>query len=155
VYADVSSYLNDLKQYYVKRYNAADQIKEKEIFSRTSTPEKEAAFSVFREKYHNEAIAELVKNLMETHRIIEKNGSLIQKVYPVYKEPDPSHAIDFTAQFYMPAKHFLNQKIDTLFFNTGVIWSMTLFLSLTLYFDLLRRVVEGIGNLSNPLNRRM
>jgi hypothetical protein len=155
VYQDVSRYLESLKRFYVNRYNAADQQKEKKIYNLTDTPEKESAFGRYREMYHNEAIAELVKNLTETHRIIEKDGNLIQKIYPIYKDPDPTHAIDFDAQFYMPAKHFLNRNIDTFFFNTGVIWSMTLVLSLTLYFDVLRRVVDGIGNLSNPLNRRM
>jgi ABC transport system ATP-binding/permease protein len=96
----------------------------------------------------------LVKNIAETHRIIEKDGRLIQKIYPIYKDPDPDHAIDFDAQFYMPAKHFLNSDIDTFVFNTGVIWSMTILLILMLYFDILRRIIDGMGNLSNPLYRK-
>lgn len=147
-------YIEKIKGFYVKRYNSADQKKDELVRSKTDTPENEMAFTRLRESYHNEAITELVKNMSETHRIIEKNGKLIQKIYPIYKEPDPDHAIDFNAQFYMPAKHFLNRNIDTFFFNTGVIWFMTLVLALTLYFDVLRRIVDGIGNLSNPLNRR-
>ena len=96
----------------------------------TNTPEKQAQFNLFRESYHNEAITELVKNLTETHRIVEQDGKLVQKIYPIYKDPDPDHPIDFDAQFYMPAKHFLNQNIDTFYFNTGVIWSMSLVLTL-------------------------
>jgi hypothetical protein len=153
-YNEVTAYLENLKKFYVKRYNAADQEKEKRIFKLTETPEKEALYNKFRETYHNEAITELVKNLTETHRIIEKDGRLIQKIYPVYKDPDPAHAIDFDAQFYMPAKHFLREDIDTFYFNTGVIWSMTLALALALYFDVLRRIIDGFGNLSNPMNRR-
>ncbi|MEJ0032640.1 MAG: hypothetical protein WDO15_20810 [Bacteroidota bacterium] len=38
---------------------------------------------------------------------------MVQKFYPIYKDPDPDHMVDFNAQFYMPAKHFLNQNIDT------------------------------------------
>ena len=147
-------YIEKLKEVYVNRYNHADQQKDKLILALTDTPEKEEQFTAFRERYHNEAITDLVKNLSETHRIIEKDGKLIQKVYPIYKDPDPDHAIDFNAQFYMPTKHFLNNNIDTFLFNTGVIWSMSFVLALTLYFDILRRVVDGIGNLSNPLNRR-
>jgi hypothetical protein len=153
-YNQVTAYLENLKRFYVKRYNAADQEKEKRIFKRTETPEKEALYNKFRETYHNEAIAELVKNLTETHRIIEKDGRLIQKIYPIYKEPDPDHAIDFDAQFYMPAKHFFKKDIDTFYFNTGVIWSMTIALAIALYLDILRRIIEGFGNLSNPINRR-
>jgi hypothetical protein len=155
VYNELSSFQERLKQFYVNRYNMADQKKEAKIRQLTSTPEKEKEFAAFREKYHNESITDLVKNLQETHRIIEKDGKLIQKIYPIYKDPDPAHIVDFDAQFYMPAKHFLRSNVDTFWFNTGVIWSMTLALAILLYFDVLRRVIDGIGNLSNPLNRRM
>jgi hypothetical protein len=144
-----------LKQFYVNRYNLADQKKEAKIRELTSTPEKEKEFEHFREEYHNEAIADLVKNLSETRRIIEMDGRLIQKIYPIYKDPDPMHMVDFDAQFYMPAKHFLKSNVDTFWFNTGVIWSMTVVMIVLLYFDVLRRIIDGIGNLSNPLNRRM
>jgi hypothetical protein len=144
----------NLKRYYIRRYNTADEQREKRIFNYTSTPEKEEAFSRYREAYHNDAITELVKNTSETHRIIEQDGKLIQKIYPIYKDPNPEHAIDFNAQFYMPRKHFLNRNIDTFFFNTGVIWSMSLVLALTLYFDVLRRIIDGISNISNPLYRK-
>ena len=153
-YDQVSRYLENLKKFYVNRYNAADHKKEEVIMSLTNTPEKTALFNRFREAYHNEAITELVKNLTETHRIIEKDGRLIQKIYPVYKDPDPDHIIDFDAQFYMPAKHFMREDIDTFYFNTAVIWSMTIVLAIALYFDILRKIIDGIGNVSNPYRRK-
>jgi ABC-type multidrug transport system ATPase subunit/uncharacterized tellurite resistance protein B-like protein len=151
---EVNGFLERLKKIYVNRYNRADSKKEELISALTDSPEKQEAYNYFRERYHNDAITELVKNLTETHRIIEKDGRLIQKIYPIYKDPDPEHAIDFDAQFYMPSKHFLNQNIDTFYFNTGVIWSMTLVLALSLYFDVLRRIIDGIGSLSNPLYKK-
>jgi ABC-type multidrug transport system ATPase subunit len=153
-YEQMSRYLDRLRNFYINRYNASDKKKEELIFGLTDTSDKQAGFNRFRETFHNESITELVKNLTETHRIIEHNGKLIQKIYPIYKDPDPDHSIDFDAQFYMPAKHFLNQDVDTFYFNTAVIWSMSLALALALYFDLLRKVIDGLGNLSNPLNRR-
>jgi len=154
VYNRMTAFLEHLKQLYIKRYNQADQAKDAKIRSMTSTDSAQTAFKNFREAYHNESITDLVKNLAESHRIIEKDGKLVQKIYPIYKEPDPDHVVDFDAQFYMPAKHFLNSNVDTFYFNTGVIWSMTFVLALALYFDVLRRIVDGIGNLSNPLDRK-
>lgn len=153
-YTQASEYLLSLRRFYIRLYNKADEEKEKLIDSMTDTPEKEREYEVFRENYRNDAIADFVKNLSETHRIIEKDGRLIQKIYPIYKDPEPEHVVDFDAQFYMPAKHFLNRNVDTLYFNTGVIWSMTLVLAIALYFDVLRRVIDGIGNLSNPLYKK-
>lgn len=145
-----SSFLEKLKRVYINRYNNADREKEKKIERMTDTPAKELEFENFRQSYHNETIADLVKNVSEPNRIIEKDGKLIQKIYPIYKDPDPEHIIDFDAQFYMPNKHFLNRNIDTFYFNTGVIWSMSLVLGILLYFDVLRRIIEGISNVSTP-----
>lgn len=152
VYNSVSTFFEGLKKFYIKRYNAADHEKESKIRAQTNTPEKEKEFDQYREKYHNEAITDLVKNVTETHRIIEKDGKLVQKIYPVYKDPDPEHPIDFDAQFYMPSKHFLSRNIDTFIFNNGVIWSMSFVLAILLYFDVLRRIIDGIENLSHSSN---
>jgi hypothetical protein len=63
--------------------------------------------------------------------------------------------VDFNAQFYMPAKHFLNRNIDTFFFNLGVIWLMTFVLALSLYWEVLRKIIDQLSNISNPLEKRM
>ncbi|NOS91160.1 MAG: ATP-binding cassette domain-containing protein [Cyclobacteriaceae bacterium] len=154
-YNKVLTFLEALKKFYINRYNKADQQKDNLISKMTNTTEKEKAFEKFRNSYQNEAITELVRNTMETNRVIEKDGKLIQKIYPVYKDPDPEHIVDFDAQFYMPAKHFLNQNIDTLLFNIGVIWSMTLVLAIALYWEILRKIIEGLSNITNPLEKRM
>lgn len=153
-YIKTLEFLANLRRVYINRYNKTESEREKKIMAMTATPELEREFSLMKERFHNESISDLVKNTTETHRIIEKDGKLIQKIYPIYKDPDPDHLIDFDAQFYMPAKHFLNRNIDTLIFNTGVIWSMTLVLVIALYFDALRRVIDGVGNLSNPLYKK-
>ncbi len=144
-----------LKKFYINRYNKADKGKEKVLNNLTNTSEKEKAYEKFRNAYQNEAIGDLVKNTTEMHRIIEKEGKLVQKIYPIYKEPEPDHMVDFNAQFYMPSKHFLNRNVDTLYFNLGVIWTMTLLLAITLYFEVLRKIIDGLGNISNPIPKRM
>lgn len=153
-YLNITDFLNQLKTYYSRRYNRADLEKERLIDSLTSTPEQEKEFEKLKLSYHNEAVAETVKNTTDPHRIIEKNGRLIQKVFPIYKDPDPEHIIDFDAQFYMARKHFLNKNLDTLFFNTCVIWSMTFVLAFLLYFDVLRKIIEGTDRLTNPLYKK-
>lgn len=155
VYNETGRFLTVLKKFYVNRFNKADHDKDEKITRLTSTAEKEAEFEKFKNSYQNESIAELVKNTMETNRVIEKDGKLVQKIFPIYKNPDPEHIVDFDAQFYMPAKHFLNTNIDTLYFNLGVIWTMTLLLMITLYFEVLRKIIDGLGNISNPLPKRM
>jgi len=155
LYQKAKLFFEVLKKFYINRYNKADKEKERIINNLTDTAEKEKAFEIQRGNHQNEAIAELVKNTSEMHRIIEQDGKLIQKIYPIYKDPEPDNIVDFDAQFYMPSKHFLGRNIDTLWFNLLVIWSMTLILAITLYFEILRKIIDGLGNISNPVPRRM
>ncbi|MEK6781595.1 MAG: ATP-binding cassette domain-containing protein [Bacteroidota bacterium] len=155
VYRQTIDFVNRLEKYYIRQYNKADLLKDREVAELTRTIEMEKKFESFRNAYQNEAITELVKNTSEPNRILEKDGKFVQKIYPIYKDPDPDHMVDFDAQFYMPKKHFLNRNIDTYYFNMGVIWFMTLSLVVTLYFEILLKIVDGLGNLSNPLPKRM
>ena len=136
-------------------YNKLDKEKDEKIQRMTNTLEKEKEFEALRNSYQNESITELVKNTIESNRIIEKDGKLIQKIFPIYKDPDPEHWVDFDAQFYMPAKHFLNKNIDTLYFNLGVIWFMTIIMIFTLYWEVLRKIIDGMGNLTSSIPKRM
>jgi ABC-type multidrug transport system ATPase subunit/uncharacterized tellurite resistance protein B-like protein len=154
VYEETVEFLGKVNNFYINRFNTADQKKEQKIAALTNSPEKQKEFERFRHQYHNESVAELVKNMGETNRIIERNGRLIQKIFPVYKTPEPEHLVDFNAQFYMPAKHFLNSDVDTYFFNMGVIWIMTLFLAVTLYYDVLRMIMTALGSLTNQLDKK-
>lgn len=154
LYNTTRKFIESLKRYYINRYNTADQKKDHVINEHIKTVEGEKEFERVRRSYQNEAITALVKNIAEEHRIIEKDGKFVQKVFPIYKDPDPDHIVDFSAQFYMPAKHFLNLNIDTFYFNLGVIWSMSLVLAITLYFEVLRKIVDSLGNLST-LPKRM
>jgi hypothetical protein len=93
--------------------------------------------------YVNQAVTDAVKNITTTERIVEYKGNLIQKIYPVYMdEHRPSQLFDFSANLYQPTKHFMGVKFDTFYFNISVIWSMTLVLFITLYFDSLKNIIK-------------
>jgi hypothetical protein len=154
VHAETVIFFEALKKFYNNRYSKADKVKDGMINRRTSTTKKEKEFEDEQNSYQNEAISELVKNTSEFNRIIESNGKLVQKIYPIYKDPDPEHLFDFDAQFYMPAKHFF-KPIDTIYFNLIVIWSMTLVLAIALYFELLLKIIDGIGNVYSKIPKRM
>ncbi len=143
VYETTIQYLEEIKKHYIHMYNSADQAKEKIIGQATATPEKKKAFDQFKNEHYNEVIAQIVKNQNEQHRIVEVNGQLIQKVFPIYMTPDPEHWFDFRDQFYTPTKHFMGTHIDTIWFNMGILWLMSIILVVTLYFDVLRKIIES------------
>ena len=146
VFEGTMEFLETLRSYYNLRFKKADGAKKKVMHEFTKDEEARAAFIDLRIDYENEAVATLVKNTTTEHRILEHNNELIQKVYPVYMDHEfPKHLLDFRAQFYSANKHIFGLHLDTLLFNVLVIWFMSLFLGIALYYDLINRLISGFS----------
>ncbi|ELR73207.1 ABC-2 type transporter family [Fulvivirga imtechensis AK7] len=152
-YRELYPFFQKLRAFYIARYNKADQAKDKLIVNLTKTEQERKDFEAFKDRYQNETIAEIVKNQNEPHRIIEAHGELVQKIFPIYKDPEPKHLLDYRAQFYVPKKHFLGATFDTLRFNLGVIWAMSLLLIVTLYFNIPRKIINGLESAARKARR--
>lgn len=140
VYTSTMKFLSTLKQFYLLRQNKAMLEKDNKIAELTATPEKLAAYNEMRDTYQNKAVSALVKNITTPNRIVEYDGRLYQKMYPIYfDDHKPTNYVDFTATLFQPKKYFAGRLYDTLYFNLTIIWCMTLLLFVTLYFDLLRK----------------
>jgi hypothetical protein len=143
VYLKTSNFLKALRQFYGNKIAKATQEREESIRKMTDTPAKTAEFTALKNQYVNDAVSNSVKNISSSDRIVEYEGRLIQKIYPIYMdEHRPLHFLDFSANLYQPTKHFGGLYFDTLYFNLAVIWSMTLFLFVTLYFDVLKKFIQ-------------
>ncbi|HLZ17877.1 MAG TPA: hypothetical protein VKQ08_12585, partial [Cyclobacteriaceae bacterium] len=120
--------------------------KEKLITSLTDGEEKKVAFDGLKKKFQNEEVTMMVENTRTAARIVEWDGELIQKIYPIYfNEHRPEHLFDFRDNFYIPTKYFAGRKFDTLYFNLTVIWLMTSFLYVMLYYEILKKVIHGLA----------
>jgi len=95
-------------------------------------------FTDFRNAYDNNRLSELVTNRNVLAKIVESEGKLISKHEPIYKEPGSRIG---RAHLYAPFKRMGGMEIDTLWFNVLVIWVFTFLLYVTLYFDVLRKVL--------------
>ncbi len=144
---NTSDFLVVLKNYYTRKMRKALDEKDALVAAMTDTPERQARFEKMRSRYVNKAVSDAVRNITTPERIIEYDGKLIQKIYPIYIfEHKPAHYFDFTANLYQPTKHFAGEYFDTFVFNIIVIWSMTIALFVALYFDLLKKLIKLIGN---------
>jgi ABC transport system ATP-binding/permease protein len=142
-YVKTSAFLRSLRQFYTKRLDHAVKEKDSLVSQLTANPEQTAVYQAFHDQYVNEAVTDAVKNMTSTNRIVEYDGKLIQKIYPIYMDVSrPSHLFDFSANLYQPKKHFAGLYFDTFYFNIAVIWSMTIFLFVTLYFDVLKKIIR-------------
>jgi len=143
LYHKTADFLDVLKRMYINKYNTAFSEKAEMIEQLTQTEAQQAHFDSVRMLYQNKAIETAVKNVNTTYRVIELNGHLVQKIYPIYfNDPNPSNWFDFRTKFYAPNKYFAGLYFDTLYFNTAVIWVMSILLFVTLYFDGLKRFIK-------------
>ena len=142
LFRSIQRKLEILRKMYVNRQSLARDTRQKIIASMTESPKKTSSYQQFKKAYTNEKVTSLVCQNQEKDRIIVQNKSLVQMIYPIYKDPDPENFFDFRAQFFVHKKYFAGALFDTPMFNCAIIWLMTLFLCITLYFDLLRKLVN-------------
>ncbi len=151
-------YLNLVNTIYMKVFNANNDARDKSIRDRTEdkdpkkAEEKKAAFNKLKDDYLNESLADLVKNSNEFNKIIEQEGILIQRADPVFLEPYQSNRAN--SHFFAPRKKIMGRYYDTFWVNLCVLWGMSLVMAITLYFDVLRKIIDGLGNLSGLFKKK-
>jgi ABC-type multidrug transport system ATPase subunit/uncharacterized tellurite resistance protein B-like protein len=136
---NLSSYLELLKRYYIKLYNKANNKKDSKISRMQSSSEERNELLALKRAHYNEKLADFVKNSNEINRIIEYKDQLIQKIDPVFKDPDSKFV---KAHFYAPRKRAFGNYYETFWVNLVVIWVMSIILYVILYFRLLRKFLD-------------
>lgn len=143
IYVKSIKFLATLKLYYARKQARAMQQKEALIARLTDTPQKAAQFAADRDRYQNKMVSSAAKNTATIDRVVEYDGRLIQKIYPIYYDDHkPVAGIDISTNLFQPTKYLFGATFDTLYFNITVIWVMTLILFITLYFDLLKKFMQ-------------
>lgn len=133
------AFLNEYKKNYQKIYNHNLAIQEKKM----SYYEQHGwDLNWYKNNYFNESLSDLVRNVNTIDRITEHHSALIQLIDPVFQETKPAHALDYRTPFFASEKNLLGIPVNTLYFNTLVIWLMCGLLYLTLYTSSLQKLIH-------------
>lgn len=133
-----------------QHYNALKDQKMEALIERMGSTDKVVRF---KQKYYNEALAEWVLDKKEVRQFEFTGEKYIQKKHPGYKDPTGKWG---RAHFYAPAKQFGPLLIPTPLFNVLTIWVGILFLYITLYLDVLRRIIRYFETFRlRQLNKRL
>jgi ABC-type multidrug transport system ATPase subunit len=145
----LQTYLDQYQKNYQKLYNENVAIVEKAMNYFEKNTE---GYNVneYKNRYFNESLSDLVKNVNTKERLLEYHGELIQQINPIYQTPTPSNVLDYRAAFFLPEKNFLGVTISTYIFNILVIWLMTCVLYLGLYYEILRKLIDSFGKVNIP-----
>jgi ABC-type multidrug transport system ATPase subunit/uncharacterized tellurite resistance protein B-like protein len=139
------NFLSTMKRIHLNRHREAQKIREKRITEMTSSPLGVEAYNKLKRDNTNDQVTSLVFDNKEKTRILEYKGRLVQQIYPIFADPKPVNSLDFRTLFYLPKKHLAGNLYETLYFNTFIMWMMTLVLVVTLYYDVLKKIITMEG----------
>ncbi|WP_430811468.1 MULTISPECIES: ATP-binding cassette domain-containing protein [unclassified Carboxylicivirga] len=153
VYERVKAYLSDQKKSNSKLYADGKQRKD-ELFKRLIDKYgSKEAFLKFKDTYQNEALEEVLLNKHELQQMVVTSQGIIQKKHPVFQKPVSNIG---RSHFYAAYKHVMDLRISTPLFNMIVVWLGVAFFYVTLYFDILRKVIAYFETFKlRRLNRRL
>ena len=142
-------HLNALKDYYDNRYQKIKSQKDRLINELENEMGKQYLYNQ-KMKFHNKSLEALVLNSESSEVYRETPVGYMQKAAPIYKEPDFANG---RAHFLASQKNLFGFTVDTFPFNVSVIWLMSAFLYIALYYSWLRNILQ-LSNRFKNFNRR-
>jgi ABC-type multidrug transport system ATPase subunit len=122
-------------EYQTMLFNALKQLHGEALIEELGSSSAVVGFKV---DYHNEALADIMLNKNSVKQFIYTGDKYIRKKHPAYKEPVSQWG---RAHFYAPVKRVGFIEVETPLFNMIVVWLGVGILYVTLYLDLLRRII--------------
>jgi ABC-type multidrug transport system ATPase subunit len=135
-----------LRRAVADKSNEAAQRRNEKVLAMAATLGGEQALADFKQRYHNDALAEVVLNRHDFEKIyVSSEGRLVQAKDPIFREPLLRTG---RAHLYAPYKLLGSYRIPTVWFNVGVMWLVSLLFYVTLYVDLLRFLVSQVNKIN-------
>lgn len=138
-FAILSDYLDHSAQVYKDAYQEATQALEStyaQLLSRFGNDP--ARLEAFKDRHTNDKLEEILRAKYTPRKIFISGNRIYQGDEPVYRMPVGRNG---TAHFYSAYKFLGDAKTDTLLFNVLVIWGFTFLLMVTLYYNVLHKIL--------------
>ncbi len=146
----IYDYLSNIEKYYIKMYNSADDKREYVLTHDTLYMEAiNERKNEIKLENENERISNLVKNtsIDDTRRSLLEGNQILALKDPVFRDGPSNRFI--RAHFFAPRKYAFGSFRSTYWVNISVIWFMTFMLAITLYFDMLRKLINFLSTRLN------
>ena len=150
---DIRTYINAIKKHYSERYDKAQKELDAWLVSYQTTDAKKKEFQTLLNDNQNTKTEELVKNMgTDLDPLIKEKGQLVATANPIFR--DGSNESFIRSHFFAPLKHAFGNMVDTYWLNLVVIWAMSLFMWLTLYFDALKKLLDFFASIPSRIKRK-
>jgi ABC-type multidrug transport system ATPase subunit len=98
------------------------------------------------EDYYNYKLMEILTKPYERKKILFSKNALVQNVDPVFLDPVKRGFPGFRTHFYSPSKYIFGLKTDTFIFNISLLLLSTIFIYLSLYYELPGKAIRFFEN---------
>ena len=130
-------YLAQFKKHMNKEFMKVSKERDKMIYQIEKTLPEGEHFNTLKERYFNQSVTDMVRLNNKLNKVIVYDEKLIPIIDPVFRD-----AKGLRSHFYASTKRLGNMKIETFWYNIGIIWLMSLIMMVTLYFDLFKRMIQ-------------
>ena len=152
VHSKIKSFLSGKQTEYNRKFQYYSSLKDAKIEEMVNNTSLEEVIRL-KQKYFNEALADWMLDRREVRQFEFIDNTFIQKKHPVYKEAKGKWG---RSHFYAASKKFGPINIPTPVFNVIVMWLGIALLYLTLYLDILRRIIRYFETFRlRQLNKRL
>ncbi len=134
-------YVDLAKEQYKHQYETANLKLENGYQAIRDRFQEQEELIAFKNRHINKKLDQIVRDKYSPHKIYLYNDRIYQGDEPIYRPPVHRNG---RAHYYASYKQLGKLKIGTIAFNIGVMWLFCLFLMISLYFDLLRKVINYI-----------
>jgi len=138
----LNAYLDKAKSFYEGRYRLMSNNLDNRYNQLRDQLGGNDAFIAFKNKYVNKKLEFLVRDKYSPQKLYVSENRIYQGDEPVFRHPVYHNG---SAHFYASSKYIGNLEVDTVLFDIAVMWLFTLFLMISLYFDLLRKAINYVN----------
>ncbi len=150
---EILVYLNNLHEFYRLNFNNINENIDQRISQMVSTPEKTEEYQHLYDDNYNTYLARFARNSMAPLPLVRLGNRLVQKIDPVYLDPQDRNLLSFRSHFLAPNKNFFGNLIPTFYFNIIVIWFFTIFAYIALYYNALSKLMGSFERIGNKLSK--
>ncbi len=134
----------------IRKYNALRASRDSLSKALTAEAGGPVALTAMKNAFTNEGLGDLVQNKGDFDAFLIHDNRIIQRFRPVYMDGPPGTV---RSPMYVSRKSVFGKYLPTYAVNTGIIWLMTIVLVVTLYFDVLKKMMTGFPGLFAGLKR--
>ncbi|PWJ44692.1 ATP-binding cassette domain-containing protein [Sediminitomix flava] len=149
----VRGYINQAYQFYLIQYKQAQTSRDSVVKIVEAGLPEDVTLNSLKKNHFNDKLHDYITNRSSFDMTVIENEKIVQLKDPIFNIPEANNDIlSYRTHFFAPFKYAYGTYVDTLTFNVLFIWTMTLLLYVSLYFEVLAKFVRFLERVGRKLS---